>query len=370
MKRRNKDKDETNKKQRKKESVPNLTKDVLGVIFRQMCEIEDYETLTLASEVCKKWHSVSRGRHLWKRMCERRWGTTELLVDPKGDVDWISVFRENFLLIKSKQFRVVRKRFVPILDAANFGKDGSVTDCKFGGTPLGGFGMAPFCESCGSDMCFAFQLNLWEMPPTMVFEREKRMFQFFNCFADCGTTVARIVDITEEMIRQDPREELKEDGTRDFIPKKIMGWDVEDSETREIQDLELPSSQSLLYCHRLEPSDRSNAKKELLLKNFRDVRGFEGCEIPCERNLPSLLPSIFHVGGFPCWTGPPDYNGECSECGEKNTKFVVQVESQGPLDDFMWGDNGTAQILQCAKHRCFTLAWACDDISNHADNKN
>ena len=330
-----------------------LSFDTLYTVFRHL--LDNFEDILSAGRVCKKWNKASKKEKLWKEACERRWGSTELLHQPSGPIEWWRVFKENHLLTNEEDVKVVRVKFVPELEYLG-GKDCGLLESKFGGKPF----MCesdewPMCGGCHKKLAFILQLNLSQIPEqTLAIEKSPHLLQLFVCIPDdqcfvgfdfAGGFVRKVC--IENVSEHTPEYEWCRNHSKcptevelrhtPLAARRVVGWKEEKCMAERVADLSFPISNKSLYAHHLESERRG--KVELQLKNWRHV---EGLKVLLEESLPFGFKTC--LGGFPYWVQGEDYRAKCVHCGKMATNFIMQVESGDSIDGNMFGDGGSGEI--------------------------
>lgn len=263
----------------------------------------------------------------------------------------------------------------PDLDIAQFARsawqpivaegDGSLLASKFSGRPwLAQHESWLNCPCCNQPMQLFVQLNLNELPEPVRQEYGSGLLQMFHCVdANCDgqqefttapvfygrapyltqNVLIRLVEPTGEgampplpMINGEPYE-------NDFPAKTITGW-LEIEDYPDIDDL------MALVNGWDAVQNGSDAWDELVEQlGFADLDDYEcHCPGPVEGDK---------LAGYPYWVQGMEYPG-CPIC-HAPMRHVFQLGSDNNLP-YMFGDMGTAHVLQCKTHKDqFAFVWSC-----------
>ena len=276
-----------------------------------------------------------------------------------------------------------RTCFVPILAELQEGEDAAQYTSFFGGfTPyFNADEKWPKCGDCDSKMRLFFQIDLSTIPQKLQNRfGDSGLLQFFCCVdaedsRPCDDSCdhfssaywVRIVQRSTAGFKSLKRicaERILESQEKGDLPKEIIpdlrelventrleilrGWPVKPTE--DVKKNSFPFrvvtgwQEKQDYPNNME-RDTEGAEKEVEKEDGEDWwqnKTVGGCK----------------MGGWANWCQDEDYP-DCPQCKAPMRNHVFQLEEDDVVR-LMWGDSGTAQILQCNTHKdVLTFGWSC-----------
>ena len=248
---------------------------------------------------------------------------TDSLCDPNSKEKWREIFKETFLLLKSKRFLLSRKTFFPIF-AKEEERQEPLFATKLGGNPCMLYGdMWPICGDCGVNLKFIFQIDLNNSPHTGAIENSDRIMQFFVC-PDFDFENHHGRGFKVRLIESKEMKAKYETNYKFPLPPFVKFREVEKWEEKEVYCEDSASLDSLvsnnsLYCHRIVPLHRIQFEENKLLFNFKNLEGFESCEEISSDNKPEI-----QWGGFPNFSNFGSVS-RCEVCKKAISSLVLSV---------------------------------------------
>jgi uncharacterized protein YwqG len=231
--------------------------------------------------------------------------------------------------LKQKLSSVRRSAWQPIVQEG----DGGLTASKFAGKPwLGANEQWPICPNCNKPMQLFLQLNLDELPESLVGKFGTGLLQFFYC-----TSIER------------------------HCESNCNGWEpfAEIKCLRIVQPSNRPAEVEIPQIENLFP-----AKLIIGWEEIDDYPSWYECDIILDDEESEIL--SYHgipeqadkLAGWPSWVQDVEYPN-CPTCSKQMNQFIFQIESEDNLP-YMWGDAGAGYLLQCPEHKDkLAFLWQC-----------
>ncbi len=234
--------------------------------------------------------------------------------------------------LKQNLSSVRRSAWKPIVQES----DGALTASKFAGTPwLGVNEEWPICPNCKKAMQHFLQLNLDELPESLVGKFGTGLLQFFYCTSseplcddDCDGWEPFAEMKVVRIVQPSPRSaEVNIPEIENLLPAKlIVGWEeIDDYPTKQEREM---------YGITIDDEEA-----DFLYEN-------------------KIITTKDKLGGWPGWIQPLEYPN-CPTCNQPMNQFIFQIDSEDNVP-YMWGDMGVGYLFQCPNHKeQLAFLWQC-----------
>lgn len=245
--------------------------------------------------------------------------------------------------------------------------DSDLRSSKFAGKPwLNANENWPLCSNCGNPMRFFFQLNLQDIPERLSEKFGKGMLQLFYCTneveidhehpTNLAMTMTNLVTGDVRYVEH-RRCESGEAFSQGQLVRIIQVGEVP-------AEFEVPKTgENMSKLHEGEFSPKTIISWQEIddYPSWEDT-GSLGIDLSPEdagfmQDI-GMYPQGDKLAGYPGWV---QYNEcpDCPVCNRKMEQLIFQLESDDNIP-FLWGDVGTAYILQCEEHKeQVAFLWQC-----------